>query len=196
MTNKIITPKPEDLLSKSDSEDMLPKEKIAIWMAQQEHKNPGFIQSHIEKHGVMRFDNGYYAMYDHILGKSLIKIWAPNEYESDKEKFGKRVLAKALLTVAEAQSRAKKEPFAQTSTGKPIFAMGDNWESKHSSFSQEEHNDAARAHLDAAIHLNIAGEIGARDDHMQGAIEHIARAGDKSLHHKDYMRLMDKFYGD
>jgi hypothetical protein len=196
MTNKIINPEPEDLLIKNESESMLPKEKIAIWMSQQEYKNPGFVQAHIEKHGVMRFDNGYYAMYDHILGKSLIKIWAPGEYESDKEKFGKRVLAKALMTVAEAHARERREPFAQTSTGKPVFAMGENWESKHSGFSPEEHNDAARAHLDAATHLDMAGEIGPRDNHMQGAIEHIARAGDKSLHHKDYMKLMDKFYGD
>lgn len=220
MEKRVPTEPPEQIIAKPEATEFMnekeigqmdPKEKIAVWMAQQEHKNPGFIEDHLSKNGMMKFSTGHYVMKDNI-SSGLPRIWAPGEHEAEQNKnwkdnmpgtFKSAVTKTIVSLLKAAASDAAKKPFAKLSTGKKVFAgiqgkqgVSDAkiWEQKHGDFSPEEHNEAARLHLDAAVHSHVASDIEARDEHMQDAVEHIARTGKASKWHKDYTRLLDKFY--
>ena len=202
----IAKPESTEFMSEKEIGAMEPKEKIAVWMAQQEHKNPGFVEDHLKNNGMMRFSTGHYVMKDHI-GGGLPRIFAPGEMEAEKDKKWeddtssfRRSVAQAIRTLIKAEA---EKPFAKLSTGKDVFVglkgksgMSDAkaWELKHETFNPEEHNEAARLHLDAAIHAHNARKVQTRDAHMTDAVEHIARAGKASKWHKDYTTLLDKFY--
>ncbi len=205
----VAAPEETEFLNQKDIKELRPKEKIAIWMAQQEHKNPGFIEGHLEKHGMMKFSTGHYVMYSKPGAKSLPRIWAPGEYEAEQNKDWSDSMGlpikKAVTTILVKAAKSINKPFAKLSSGKKVFSgnLEDNtrydegagaWEAKHSSFTPEEHNEAAGLHLNAALHDHSAGKIESRDGHLTDAVEHISRAGKASTHHKLYSKLLDKFY--
>jgi len=200
----VAAPEATEFLDEKEIKEMGPKEKIAIWMAQQEHKNPGFIEGHLEKHGMMKFSDGHYVMYSKPGAKSLPRIWAPGEYEADKKKnfypgdMGalKRAFVKSIVDGIKREN-FKASRKAKTSTGKVVHfgeANAKNWDDKYGNFSAEEHNEAAKIHLDEALHAHMAKKTEARDAHLTDAVEHISRAGKASTHHKLYSKLLDKFY--
>jgi len=205
-----IVAKPEShgFMTEEEIGKLSPKEKIAVWVAQQEHKNPGFIDSHMKKHGMMKFSTGHYMMYNNAPHVGLPKIWAPGEYEAEKNKVWgpdgsvvKKTIVKAIMM---AVKKRPGKPFVTLSTGKQAYfgiPAGDEfstgagkWEEKHGGFTTDEHNEAAGVHLTCAMHEHAGGNKENRDSHMTDAVEHMARAGKSNTHHKLYSSLLDKFY--
>lgn len=206
----VAKPEPHGLMTEEEIGKLNPKEKIAVWVAQQEYKNPGFIDNHMKKHGMMKFSTGHYMMYNNAPSVGLPKIWEPGEYEAEKNKtwgpdglVAKKAIVKAIVDAVGPKAKLPRL-VAKLSTGKEVHSgipVGDNfnegageWEQQHGSFTPEEHNEAAGIHLNAAIHAHHAKEEESRDSHLTDAVEHMARAGKSNTHHKLYSSLLDKFY--